>query len=281
MKQKVIFLTISLILIFIRVPAQDLAQTRQFADQLYASGNFSQSLAAYQRVLYFSPREADPGLLIRIADNFLACGQMERALEYYDHGYFAQTNDSLRVEILFDKTACYLRSHEYKYALMELLNLDNNPDRWYFRKLNFYLGMAWFGQEDFANSQLAFINAARNELEAESIRAVFENKKLMDKPNPKVASWLSIFIPGSGQIYTGYIADGINSFLLTGSFVALSFYLAVVTTPLDAILTALPWFQRYYQGGFQRAEELAEKKRAENRSIAFDRILTLLSTPGT
>jgi tetratricopeptide (TPR) repeat protein len=281
MKQKVIFLTVSLILAFPRVFSQDLAQTRVFADQLYSSGIYSQSLAAYQRVLYFTPREADPELLIRIADNFLACGDMERALEFYDHGYFAQTNDSLRIETLFSKAGCLIRSHNYNFALIELLSLDNKPDLWYFKKLNFYLGMAYFGQEDFQGSLAAFEKAAGSESEKDSIRNIFENKKLMSRPNPKVASWLSIFIPGSGQVYTGYLLDGVNSFLLTGSFVALSFYLAVVTTPLDAILTALPWFQRYYQGGFQRAEELAMKKRAENRSIAFDRILTLLSSPGT
>jgi tetratricopeptide (TPR) repeat protein len=280
MKQRVIFLTVSLVLSLIRGTAQDLEQTRIFADGLYASGNFTQSLAAYQRVLFFNDKVTDASLLLRIADNFLACGDKERAIEYFDHAYYAQSDDSLKVEVLFKKAGCYLRNQDYNYALIELLSLNADPTRWYFRKLNFYLGMAWFGQENFKESEAAFLNAARSDEERVAIRSVFGNKKLMSQPNPKVASWLSIFIPGSGQVYTGYILDGINSFLLTGSFVALSFYLAVVTTPLDAILTALPWFERYYQGGFQRAEELADKKRSENRSIAFDRILTLLMPTG-
>ncbi len=47
---------------------------------------------------------------------------------------------------------------------------------------------------------------------------------------------------------------------------------------IDAILSIMPWYQRYYQGGFNRAEKMAEKKRSINRSNYFNEILKIIST---
>jgi TM2 domain-containing membrane protein YozV len=92
-----------------------------------------------------------------------------------------------------------------------------------------------------------------------------------------LASWLSIFLPGAGQIYAGETLAGINSLLLTGFFVGVGFYIISISSPIDALFTALPWFQRYYQGGFQRAAEMAKHKRTENRNQIFNQVIELIA----
>ncbi len=281
MKLKGCFLAINLLLALSPGMGQNLEETRRFADQLFVNGHYSLALSSYHRIAYFDRQKTDPGLLLKIADCYLANNDLNHALEYYDHSYFAENSDSLKVEILFKKAACYIKTLRYNLALVELLSLDDTNDSWFSSRLHFYMGMCWFGLEDFPQSNHCFVEAAKTEDQRARIQAIFADPHNFNRPNPKLASWLSIFIPGSGQIYTGEIVDGINSMLLTGSFVALAFYLAVTSSPLDAILTALPWFQRYYQGGFTRAEEFAKQKRAENRSQTFDRILMVLSSNGT
>ncbi len=281
MKLKGCFLAINLLLALSPGMGQNLEETRRFADQLFVNGHYSLALSSYHRIAYFDRQKTDPGLLLKIADCYLANNDLNHALEYYDHSYFAENSDSLKVEILFRKSTCYINSHNYALALVELLSLGYVHDNWFHKRLNFYLGMCWFGLGDFPKSLECFLTAANREDQRASIQAIFADPQNLNRPNPKLASWLSIFIPGSGQIYTGEIVDGINSMLLTGTFVALAFYLAVTSSPLDAVLTALPWFQRYYQGGFKRAEEFAKQKRAENRSQTFDRILMVLSSNGT
>jgi len=278
MKLRVCFSAISLFLAIMPGVGQNLAETRRFADQLYFNGRYSLALSAYHRIVYFDRQQTDPGLLLRIADCYLANNDISHALEYFDHSYFAENSDSLKVGIVFKKSACYIKSHNYSLALIELLSLDDSASSWYYHRLNFYLGICWFGLEDFPRSLACFEKAATREDQRVRIQAIFADPHNVNRPNPKIASWLSIFFPGSGQMYSGEIIDGINSMLLTGSFVALAFYLAITSSPIDAILTALPWFQRYYQGGFVRAEEFAKQRRAENRSQAFDKILQVLSS---
>ena len=277
MRLKICFILINLLL----APAgfsQGMSESRAFADALYEEGKLDQALAVYQRIAFFSRPATDPGILLRIADCFYARGELDQALEFYDHSYFSLDTDSLKTEALFKKAACYLRSRNYDFALIELLSLDEQTDPVMEDKRNFYLGMAWFGLEDFEQSASHFMLMPDNQEDQEQIRKLFNNRKLFNRPDPKLASWLSVFVPGAGQFYTGQPLAGINSLLLTGSLITLGFLLASVTSPIDALVTALPWFQRYYQGGFQRAADFARVRRAENRNEAFNRILGILES---
>jgi tetratricopeptide (TPR) repeat protein len=277
MKPKAIYLFISLLTFFANSPAQTVGETRAYADSLYNAGKLSLALPAYQRTAYFNRPVVDAVVLCRIADCFIDAGDLEKALEYYDHSYFAQTDDSIKMEVLFRKSACYLRSHNYNFALMELLNLNDSLSPGFNQKRNFYLGMAWFGLEDFNKAGNYFTLAAPCVEDQEKIRLIFADTRSFSRPNPKLASWLSIIIPGAGQIYSGEVWSGVNSLLLTGFFVGLGFYIVSISSPIDALFTALPWFQRYYQGGFQRAADFARHKRSQNRSHAFDKVVTILA----
>lgn len=276
MKRNICFILASLFLLAQVSTAQTVSQTRAFADSLYNCGRLDDALALYQRTAFFNRPSVDPTVLCRIADCFIAQGNLERALEYYDHSYFAHSSDSLRKEVLFRKAGCYLHSRNYQFALMELLNLDDSLSQRFDRKRNFYLGMVWFGLEDFQKSGNYFAAAAPDSAAQQQIRDIFGNTRQFYKPRPKLASWLSILLPGAGQIYSGEVWPGINSLLLTGSFVGLGLYIVSVTSPIDALFTALPWFQRYYQGGFQRAADFAKNKRALNRSRIFEEVLTCI-----
>jgi len=277
MKQRIIYILISLVLPALQSSAQTIDEARAFADSLYQAGNRELALPVYQRVLFFHPSPVDPEILFRVAECFLFTGEIDQALEYYDHSYFAQTSDSLRNEILFRKASCYITNHHFPYAQMELLNLGDSLSRFFEQKCNIYLGITWFGLSDFEKSESCFILAVHNPSTKAKIHNLFSNTKLLYHPNPKTASWLSVCLPGSGQIYSGEIGSGINSLLLTGSFIGLGIYIAKTYAPIDAIFSALPWFQRYYQGGFQRAADLATMKRTKNRSRMFNEVLTLIA----
>jgi tetratricopeptide (TPR) repeat protein len=277
MKLKGFYLFISLIFSFGAAAGQGIKDLQNYADHLFVASRFEEALPVYQRIAYFSEHKNDPGLLLRIADCFFETGDIGRSLEYYDHSYYSQENDSLQTEILFRKATCYLKTHNYQLALIDLLSLNAPSDAWYYRKLNFFLGIAWFGCEDFTQSETCFCKSATDSTVAGQIHGLFADHKTFTRPDPKTASWLSVFFPGAGQLYAGELGEGVNSLLLTGSLVGLGILLAYYTSPLDAILTILPWFQRYYQGGIVRAGNLAKKKRAEQLSSTFDQTLILLS----
>jgi len=270
-------LVISLISPFGMLSGQGLDDTRAFADRLYAAGRYGEALPVYQRVGFFTSGTGDPGLLVKVADCFYFTGDLDRSLEYYDHAFYLETDDSLRTEILFGKAGCLLKSRNYYQALAELLGLESRDSCWYVKKLSFYLGMAWFGCGDYEQSCSCFEQAASSPEVALQIRNLFADRKLFHYPNPATASWLSVFFPGAGQFYCGEVAEGFNSLLLTASLVGLGILMAYYVSPLDAVVTLFPWFQRYYQGGFRRAGELARNRRAQGISSAFDHTLLLVS----
>jgi TM2 domain-containing membrane protein YozV len=80
------------------------------------------------------------------------------------------------------------------------------------------------------------------------------------RPNPKVASFLSMVLPGSGQLYCGEFKSGINSFLLTGTAITVYTLISIRYSFIDAILGVFPYYQRYYTGGVINAQNMAKDK---------------------
>ena len=253
--------------------------TRQLADQFYTQQNYEQALFTYQRVAFFSRPKTNPEVLYRIASCFYSTGDFTRALEYYDHAYFAETNPVLKTEYLFQKVVTYLETRNYHFALMELLGQEfepNSPE--HFRK-ELLLGASYFGLEQYeqAGNHLAEAIPIEHIEARDSINQLFSNQKMFKSPNPKAALVLSAITPGLGQFYARDIAGGINSFLLTGTLIGVYAYLTTRLHPIDAILTILPWFQRYYQGGFDHAERAAESERERRRNKILHQTLEIIS----
>jgi len=258
--------------------AQDLQQTRKLADQFYAQGNFEQASMCYQRVAFFSRPEADPVILSRIAGCFYELGDFNRAMEYFDHAYFASNDFDQQAEFLFQKTATLLETGNYHFALVELLGHDFEPkSTLHFRK-QLYLGSAYFGLEQYEKAGEYFEKSIPEDATdaRRAIQQLYDNPKKFRKPYPKLALYMSAILPGSGQLYAGDLGGGLNSFLLTGTLVGSYFLLVNALHPVDAILTILPWFQRYYQGGFDQAEAIAINKREQNRNQIFQETLDII-----
>ncbi|MBT3244519.1 MAG: hypothetical protein HN352_15330 [Bacteroidetes bacterium] len=279
MKLKLLYIIGFSLLISSYLAGQDINQTRQLADHYYSLNNYNQALHSYQRVAFFSRPNADAEILSRIAYCFYSGGDFVRALEYFDHAYFAESDPELKTEYLFQKVMTYLETKNYHFALMELFSQDfesNSPQ--HFRK-ELLLGASYFGLEDYteAGRHLHEAIPSENKEARDKISLIFSNEKSFSRPNPKTALILSAILPGLGQFYAHDAAGGINSFLLTGTLLGVYAYLTTRLHPIDAILTILPWFQRYYQGGFDHAEMTAEKEREKRRNMIFQEAINIIS----
>ena len=80
------------------------------------------------------------------------------------------------------------------------------------------------------------------------------------RTNPKVASALSMVLPGSGQVYSGNFSSGINSLLLTTTALSIFTIISFRYSPIEAILSVFPYYQRYYIGGVINAINFVEEK---------------------
>jgi len=90
--------------------------------------------------------------------------------------------------------------------------------------------------------------------------ALFTTDALPRYRKPETARLLSIFCPGSGQIYAGYTGSGIFSFTIHAGILALAVTGFVNGYYLTAWLAGLGMFQKFYYGGIHRAEVLCKTK---------------------
>jgi hypothetical protein len=129
----------------------------------------------------------------------------------------------------------------------------------------------------FPESHQSFLLAfdEKETIKKNKIDSLFIVLESIKGPKPKKARILSTILPGLGQLYAGDIKNGINSFILTGGLIVLGINTAINLTLLDALMTVAPWFQRYYMGGYNRAENIAAEKFKEKQNRVFLSILSV------
>jgi hypothetical protein len=255
---------------FFTSQAQSIEKTYALGKKLYEEGNFQASEDAFRRVIFFDKKD-QYGAKVNLfyANSLYFSNKYSEANYYYDLAYF-NADEHTKAEILLQKTSCYLLLQNYSYARMELLNLQDQLSPEQDKMKVFYTAMLEFAEGNFMESKVAFKEIVKDTTQ---INILFEKNSKIDRLNPKTAKVLSIIIPGSGQIYAGDWKAGINSLILTGGLFYLGLNSAIKNSFLDAAIGVLPWFQRYYNGGFKRAEKIAEAKILERRHAVFNEIL--------
>lgn len=258
--------------------AQSLSQVLDVANQQFRLGNYSLALKEYQRFLFFDSN-AEPEVYDHIGSCFQNLKQFDQAAEFYDKAFFSYTNDHLKNKAILSKVECMIYMRDFALALADVLSMSDTITGEDYYKKELLVGICYFGMDDFSNAKASFVNSVEpgDSVTRKKIVLIFDNKKNFYKPNPKTASILSMCFPGLGQFYAGDIRNGINSVLLTSALALLGARIAIHQTIYDAFFTVMPWFQRYYQGGYVRAESIAIQKRAIHRSEAYEATLDLIA----
>ncbi len=266
-----IFLTLIISLAFTKANAQNLEQTFDFANSLFENKKYESAVEAYRRILFFDQENLYSPLIYKnIAESLYETGKPEEAAYYYELAYFSTENDTIKTELTLKRISCFLILKQPQYAQVELFNLPETLDSETRNLVTFYEALVYFAQGEYAQSETAFKSIATDTLVIESL---FNKNAKIDRLNPKTAKVLSIIMPGLGQFYAGDVKNGINSLVLSGGLFFLGIRSAINNSLLDATISVLPWFQRYYTGGFKKAEVIAEAKIKERRYKVYNELL--------
>lgn len=255
--------------------AQNLAQTYELAEAFYERGDYANAAQTYRRVLFFD-EWAEFGLRSyqNIADCLYQLGQYGESAVYYDRAYYVATNDSLRTELLFQKASCYLLTQQYRYAQVELLNLPDSLPPNQARKRDFYEGILYFSLEEYDQAKAHFLALAPDSAGKAEVNSLFLENEKISQLSPRKARRMSMFLPGLGQFYAGDVKNGFNSLLLNSGLLYLGVRMLLAgSSGFDALFTILPWFQRYYTGGFKKAEIIAGEKKQKRRNELYNKLL--------
>lgn len=256
--------------------AQTLQQTRAMANAAFEAQNFEFARASFQRVAFFEREALSFETLYKLGVCQNELGQYQSALNSFDRAYFLAPNKIKSNEASFAKIQSLLLTKNWKEALIELYSIEA-ADSLYQSRQDFLLGVCFFAQKKYDTSLEYFVRCVPQEdsLTQQALATLCTDERL-NKPNPKVAKVLSTFLPGSGQIYVGNYEAGLNSLLLAAGIVSGGIFIARLYNPIDALVTIVPWFTRYYMGGYSHAEEMAIRKNQENCSDVLNEIVVLL-----
>ncbi len=260
--------------------AQTVNQTVAIADQFMSSGQFAAAAKYYQRAYFFASKEQVPTIRGKMADAFFMSGQYALAEKYYREAETFEKTDTVKTEWFLKKISSLILQKKFKFALLSILNYRGIFTERQTKNRSFLLGTIYFGQEKFDKAREWFARTIpeNDSVKRKQLDELFKRKNLM-RPNPELAYWMSLFFPGSGQIYAGDWKNGFNSFALNGLLVYIFLVDMQNYSFWDSFIAIYPWLQRYWMGGYKRAQNIARRKRAENRARTFRRIKQLIYSP--
>lgn len=274
--QKILYTLLFSLIFFPIAKAQDIHELKKFSDEQFYKGNYQLALKEYQRILFFDNNKEYNELYSKIASIHYQMSDFNLALKYYEFATVVENNDSLRFELALKRTLCKFNQNKYLEALTELFGLPDNPSEFLQKKKNLYLGICYFGLNDYKNSCKFFSDL----LDSAGIKKInnlfidFEHFSM--KYRPEKLELMSILLPGLGQIYAGEIFSGLNSIILLSVITVYAMVTAVNYAFIDGMFVLSSWFYRYYSGGYNNASEIAVKKISEKKTELYSEIFTII-----
>ena len=262
---------------FNKTSAQDIEEVINFGNLLFGKSEYIAALNEYQRALFFSGKERKSELSKKIADCYFATHDYESAVSMYDSAYCYSTDDSIRIEFRLQKIQCYLAGGNYGYALLKLEDLETESNEYLTRKIEIYKGVSLYGSGRYEEALRIFsgIIEPDDSLKISRLRQLSGEVKKLPRPNPAIATGLSVLVPGSGQMYAGEFKDGANSALLLSTL----FYLGMNAQILD-FAVVMPFLYRYYMGGIVHANRFAKEKTRQKKYDCYKQLMEIFQETG-
>lgn len=266
--------------------ADDPLPLLRIADRYFERQNYPASITEYWRFIYFS--DAHPYLFYAYYKAGVAEARqnhqreagslLRRALQLAPGADF-------RLRIRYQLILTLLSQQAYDMAKIELFKMANNQESPFFRRAaRLYMGSLYLSEGSFEKARREFKQLKENEItDPEFQKRVDEIDRLLTQlsatshqKSPRLAKWLSTFVPGAGQLYAGQLLNGLDALALN---MATSYFLYRTVERKNyrdaALVFSFLWW-RYYNGNRLRAEEAAIRSNRIKREKISAQIYQLL-----
>lgn len=250
------------------IKAQNIKEVDFLANKLYQENHFTEAYKLYKRLIFFQDSLSEENYF-RLGTCKENIGDSLGAIYYYRLASNIAENDSIKANYLIKIAKIYISQNNYSNSIYNLLIAQEIASSYQESRVNFLLGSSYFLKKDYLSSKQYFSKLI---LDSAKLHSYYKeiNKSY---PNPKTALWLSVFLPGLGQFYTGEIKEGFNSLLLNSALIGVYVYAIKESSFLAASISIAPWMHRYLQGGAEKAKRLAEKKRGFRNQKILNRMI--------
>jgi len=254
-----------LICIFLFVHSSISSQNLKKADDFFKNKNFKEAYLEYERII-FSTKNNEEKILCKLkkANCYKQLGEFEKAQKTLENLNLKNLDDSLKIKIFYEIALCSYLNGDFKNAENQFLQMNffikdkKVLEKYYILQILNYnqLGKWKKAKEIF----LLYANEKINkEFLISNINEIYDEKNFPKIKSTKRAYYLSMFIPGSGQIYAGYFKEGILSFIFHISSISLGIWEITLKNYFTSYVLGAGLLQKFYFGNLRRAEYLTEK----------------------
>ncbi len=271
---KTLWLIISFNFIYVFAYSQTVRQTIIIADSLCKWGETDRAVKLYERVGFFATAKQDRRKAFsKLADIYATKGELDKAVKTIDLAYYNTIDDSIKKELLFRKTYYFIVKHDFLSAQETLLSIDTTGDKYLDNRYLLYSGTVAYLQSNFNMAYESFSALVNDTI---TLAKLMKKAKRKNKINPFLYFIMSLAIPGSGQLATGHIKQGLNSMLLLSALGGLFVAIAKSYTWIDAGAIVFPWYQRYLLGGANDASTYASKMKEKKLYSIYRQVTSLI-----
>lgn len=194
---------------------------RKFADFLYEQGDYLRAIGEYQRYLFYRPQESE-AINYRIAVCYRFGGKSAQAIQSFQTLLRTYPESQYTSRIYYQIGATYFLMDRYDQSARFLSDtLPRITDRQQHAEAEQLIGLSYLMQkrwseagEIFKGLQGADIIRVREKAAVYNIYA--ENGEKLPTRSPFFAGLLSTVVPGAGRLYTGRLADALNTLFTVG-----------------------------------------------------------------
>jgi tetratricopeptide (TPR) repeat protein len=243
--------------------AQDTASLKQqfdLANKLYVQGKFFDAVTEYERLLCFDTLhtlsfEADKS----IASCYRKGGQFKNAITYAGASLvYAKTRDEI-FDTKIELVKLHILNHTFSSAINILSTIEKDSVyAFHVQHVHYWRGWVYMFSNEWgkAADEFAFIDSAK------TLRQFCIDTG--DKFYPVTAlQILSAVVPGSGQMLTGHVWNGLLSLGWNALWGYLTIDAAVANRVGDALLIGDLLWLRFYTGSISNTKNFADEKNSQ------------------